>query len=202
VDLVFTSQNYHDYHDKFMGPADLGVFGKQVLTALKPGGVFVVIDHTARAGSGIEDADTLHRIDPEVVKKEMTAAGFVFDGPAMRCTTRRTRSPQKCRTRRSAVRRTSSCFVSASRRNRPLADTWAWDRGSGSLSTRRGHRRAIGMLLRQQELQARAHGRAVGSFAFAASFAFALTILSAQPAGAAVPDAIFADGYEALRLPD
>jgi predicted methyltransferase len=80
VDVVFTSQNYHDYHDKFMGPADLGVFGKQVLAALKPGGVFVVIDHTARAGSGIEDSETLHRIDPEVVKKEMTAAGFVFDG--------------------------------------------------------------------------------------------------------------------------
>jgi len=80
VDVVFTSQNYHDYHDKFMGPADLAVFGKQVLAALKPGGVFVVIDHTARAGSGIEDSETLHRIDPEVVKKEMTAAGFVFDG--------------------------------------------------------------------------------------------------------------------------
>ena len=80
VDVVFTSQNYHDYHDKFMGPADLGQFGKQVLAALKPGGVFIVIDHTARAGSGIEDADTLHRIDPDVVKKEMTAAGFVFDG--------------------------------------------------------------------------------------------------------------------------
>ncbi len=80
VDVVFTSQNYHDYHDKFMGPADLGAFGKQVLAALKPGGVFVVIDHTARAGSGIEDSETLHRIDPEVVKKEMTAAGFVFDG--------------------------------------------------------------------------------------------------------------------------
>jgi len=80
VDVVFTSQNYHDYHDKFMGPADLGQFGKQVLAALKPGGVFIVIDHTARAGSGIEDSDTLHRIDPDVVKKEMTAAGFVFDG--------------------------------------------------------------------------------------------------------------------------
>jgi predicted methyltransferase len=80
VDLVFTSQNYHDYHDKFMGPADLGTFGKQVLAALKPGGLFVVIDHTAPAGSGIDDTDTLHRIDPEVVKKEMTAAGFVFDG--------------------------------------------------------------------------------------------------------------------------
>lgn len=80
VDLVFTSQNYHDYHDSFMGPADLGVFGKQVLAALKPGGVFIVIDHTATAGSGLEATDTLHRIDPEVVKKEMTAAGFVFDG--------------------------------------------------------------------------------------------------------------------------
>ncbi|HEY2395637.1 MAG TPA: methyltransferase [Rudaea sp.] len=80
VDVVFTSQNYHDYHDKFMGPVDIAEFGKQVLAALKPGGVFVVIDHTAPAGSGIADTDTLHRIDPEVVKKEMTAAGFVFDG--------------------------------------------------------------------------------------------------------------------------
>jgi predicted methyltransferase len=80
VDLVFTSQNYHDYHDEFMGPVDLATFGKQVLAALKPGGLFVVIDHTAPAGSGIADTGTLHRIDPEVVKKEMTAAGFVFDG--------------------------------------------------------------------------------------------------------------------------
>lgn len=80
VDIVFTSQNYHDYHDKFMGPADLGAFGKQVLAALKPGGAFIVIDHSAPAGSGLEDTETLHRIDPEVVKKEMTAAGFKFDG--------------------------------------------------------------------------------------------------------------------------
>jgi len=80
VDVVFTSQNYHDYHDKFMGPVDAAEFGKQVLAALKPGGVFVVIDHTAKAGSGIADTETLHRIDPEVVKKEMTAAGFAFDG--------------------------------------------------------------------------------------------------------------------------
>lgn len=80
VDVVFTSQNYHDYHDKFMGPVDPGAFGKQVLATLKPGGVFIVIDHSAPAGSGAEDTDTLHRIDPEVVKKEMTAAGFVFDG--------------------------------------------------------------------------------------------------------------------------
>jgi predicted methyltransferase len=80
ADLVFTSQNYHDYHDKFMGPVDMGSFDKQVFNALKPGGLFVVIDHVAPAGSGISDTDTLHRIDPEVVKKEVEAAGFVFDG--------------------------------------------------------------------------------------------------------------------------
>ena len=80
VDLVFTSQNYHDYYDKFMGPVEPATFGKQVLAALKPGGLFVVIDHSAAAGSGTRDTDTLHRIDPEVVKKDMTAAGFVFDG--------------------------------------------------------------------------------------------------------------------------
>ena len=77
---MFTSQNYHDYHDPFMGPVDMAAFGKQVFGALKPGGVFVVIDHVAPAGSGIADTDTLHRIDPAVVKKEMEAAGFVFDG--------------------------------------------------------------------------------------------------------------------------
>ena len=48
--------------------------------APEPGGLFVVIDHVARAGSGIADTDTLHRIDPAVVKQEVEAAGFVFDG--------------------------------------------------------------------------------------------------------------------------
>jgi len=80
VDVVFTSQNYHDYHDPFMGPVDMKKFDKEVFDALKPGGVFIVIDHIAPAGSGISDTDTLHRIDPEVVKQEVEAAGFVFDG--------------------------------------------------------------------------------------------------------------------------
>ncbi len=80
VDLVFTSQNYHDYHDPFMGPVDMRKFDKQVYDALKPGGLFVVIDHVAPAGSGIADTNTLHRIDPAVVKREVEAAGFVFDG--------------------------------------------------------------------------------------------------------------------------
>jgi len=80
VDLVFTSQNYHDYPDKFMGSIDPAVLNKAVFDALKPGGIYLIIDHAAAAGSGMRDTDTLHRIDPEIVKKQVTAAGFVFDG--------------------------------------------------------------------------------------------------------------------------
>ncbi|MEO8808778.1 MAG: class I SAM-dependent methyltransferase [Rhodanobacter sp.] len=77
VDLVFTSQNYHDYHDFAV---NIAAFNKHVFAALKPGGLFVVIDHVAPAGSGIADTNTLHRIDPAAVKREVEAAGFVFDG--------------------------------------------------------------------------------------------------------------------------
>ena len=80
VDVVFTSQNYHDYPDKFMGNVDPVVLDKQVYQALRPGGMFVVIDHVAPAGSGMRDTDTLHRIDPAIVRKQAEAAGFVFDG--------------------------------------------------------------------------------------------------------------------------
>lgn len=80
VDLVFTSQNYHDYPDKFMGSIDPAVLNKAVFDALKPGGIYLIIDHAAAAGSGMRDTDTLHRIDPAIVKKQVTAAGFVFDG--------------------------------------------------------------------------------------------------------------------------
>ena len=80
LDLVFTAQNYHDMHDKFMGPADLSVVNRQVFKALKPGGVFLVIDHSAEAGSGLRNTEDLHRIDSAVVKAEVTAAGFIFEG--------------------------------------------------------------------------------------------------------------------------
>ena len=80
VDVVFTSQNYHDYHDPFMGPVDMAKFNKQVFDSLKEGGVYIVIDNVAPAGSGFADTDTTHRVDPEAVKKEVMAAGFLFDG--------------------------------------------------------------------------------------------------------------------------
>jgi predicted methyltransferase len=80
LDLVFTAQNYHDMHDQFMGPADLSVVNRQVFKALKPGGVYLIIDHSAEPGSGLRDTETLHRIDAAAVKAEVTAAGFIFEG--------------------------------------------------------------------------------------------------------------------------
>jgi predicted methyltransferase len=76
VDIVWTSDNYHDLHDPFFAPADLSVINKQIFAALKHGGTFMVVDHAAPDGSGLSDTDTLHRIDEAVVKKEVEAAGF------------------------------------------------------------------------------------------------------------------------------
>jgi len=80
LDAVFIRQNYHDLYDKFMGPADVPAFNKAVFAALKPGGVYVVLDHAAIAGTGIGATETLHRIDPARVKSDVLAAGFKLDG--------------------------------------------------------------------------------------------------------------------------
>lgn len=78
VDLVWTSDNYHDLHN---GPtADIAAFNKHVFSVLKPGGVFLIIDHVAAAGTGTSATSTLHRIDPEAVKTEVEAAGFKLAG--------------------------------------------------------------------------------------------------------------------------
>lgn len=78
VDLIWTSQNYHDLHN-FPG-IDVSVFNQLVFDALKPGGIYLILDHAAEPGTGTRDTSTLHRIDPEAVKKEVLAAGFVFVG--------------------------------------------------------------------------------------------------------------------------
>jgi predicted methyltransferase len=77
VDVVFTAQNYHDLHNF---PIDVVGFNKTILESLKPGGLYVVLDHSAAAGSGLQATKTLHRIDADVVKQEVTAAGFEFVG--------------------------------------------------------------------------------------------------------------------------
>ncbi len=83
LDEVFIRQNYHDLHDKFMGPADVPAFNRNVFAALKPGGVYVVLDHADSAGAGLKNTDTLHRIDKASVIAEVTAAGFKLDGESM-----------------------------------------------------------------------------------------------------------------------
>jgi predicted methyltransferase len=79
VDMVWTSQNYHDLHNKAFG-GDVSVVNKAAFAALKPGGTYIVLDHAAEKGSGARDTETLHRIDAEAVKKEVAAAGFVLEG--------------------------------------------------------------------------------------------------------------------------
>ena len=76
VDLVWTAQNYHDFKNPGMFYVDTEAMDKAIFAALKPGGLYVVIDHVAAPGSGTRDTGTLHRIDSEVVKKEVMAAGF------------------------------------------------------------------------------------------------------------------------------
>jgi predicted methyltransferase len=78
ADLVWTAQNYHDV--KNIPNVDMMVFNKSIYDALKPGGVFVVLDHVAPAGAAADPQDKLHRIDPAIVKREVTAAGFKFEG--------------------------------------------------------------------------------------------------------------------------
>lgn len=78
LDLVWTSQNYHDLHN--IPGFDVVAFNRRMFAALKPGGIYLVLDHAAAAGSGTRDTDTLHRIDPAVVKKEVLAAGFELAG--------------------------------------------------------------------------------------------------------------------------
>jgi predicted methyltransferase len=81
VDVVWTAQNYHDLHNPGAYHADdIAAFNKSVFDALKPGGVFLVIDYVAPPGSGFTQSPTLHRGDPEATKAEILKAGFVFDG--------------------------------------------------------------------------------------------------------------------------
>ena len=76
-DLIWTSQNYHDLHLTALH-FDIAAFDKLMFDSLKKGGTVVIVDHAARPGSGTSDTDKEHRIDEDLVKKEMKDAGFVL----------------------------------------------------------------------------------------------------------------------------
>jgi predicted methyltransferase len=63
-----------------MGKNDPSVLNDAVFQILKPGGTYVIIDHMAKPGTGLANTDTLHRVDPAIVRKEVEAAGFRFVG--------------------------------------------------------------------------------------------------------------------------
>jgi predicted methyltransferase len=80
LDLIWTSQNYHDLHLTRVH-IDPVALDRLWLSKLKPGGVLVIIDHAALPGAPVTaTADGLHRIDPAAARSEAEAAGFVFDG--------------------------------------------------------------------------------------------------------------------------
>lgn len=73
VDLVWTTENYHDLANGNIAGANAAVFA-----ALRPGGIYFVEDHSA-PGTGTSATSTLHRIDPAAVIEQVTAAGFVLE---------------------------------------------------------------------------------------------------------------------------
>ncbi len=73
LDLVTLMFNYHDFGH--MG-VDRAQVNRAVFAALKPGGMYVVADHSGRAGTGISEANTLHRIEEAFLRREVEAAGF------------------------------------------------------------------------------------------------------------------------------
>ena len=79
VDLIFTAQNYHDLHLAAFPAGLADTVDAALFKALKPGGVLLVIDHAAVAGSGTRDSNALHRIDPATVRTELEKAGFKFE---------------------------------------------------------------------------------------------------------------------------
>lgn len=80
LDMVFTSQNYHDYPAEFMGNNDPAMLNDAVFKMLKPGGTYIVIDHAAAPGTTLAQTRELHRIDPALVKQQAAKAGFEFVG--------------------------------------------------------------------------------------------------------------------------
>lgn len=81
LDVVWLHLFYHDLHTKLLqtrGATPAG-FNRAVYERLKPGGLYVVIDHVAATGTGTSRAESQHRIDPATVRAEVETAGFVLD---------------------------------------------------------------------------------------------------------------------------
>lgn len=79
VDIVFISMDYHDVYvtrgNKDWNP-DVDSYIAQIYHSLKDDGRLIVLDHSAKIGSGFTSTKTLHRIDEEFTRNEIEKRGF------------------------------------------------------------------------------------------------------------------------------
>jgi predicted methyltransferase len=79
LDLVVVVLFYHDFYWFETARARMN---QAVFAHLKPGGRYVVVDHSARPGDGATEVKTLHRIEEHLVRDEIEDAGFVYERSA------------------------------------------------------------------------------------------------------------------------
>ncbi len=72
VDVLF-------YHDTVWMKTDRAKMNRAIFAALKPGGVYAIVDHASREGKGTTETETLHRIEEKVVREEIALAGFKLE---------------------------------------------------------------------------------------------------------------------------
>jgi len=81
VDVVWTTLNYHDFKNARVGAGDgAAAINAAAFRALRPGGLYLVVDHDTAAGAGASQTSTLHRIEAALVRREVESAGFRLDG--------------------------------------------------------------------------------------------------------------------------
>jgi len=76
IDLFWITQNYHDLHIAQYGAVDMADFNRRVFAALKPSGVYFILDHQANPGTTTDQIAVLHRIEKAQIIREVEAAGF------------------------------------------------------------------------------------------------------------------------------
>jgi predicted methyltransferase len=67
------------YHDIIWQGVDRKVMNRHIFNALKPGGSFLIIDHSAKSGTGLSDVESLHRIDKQSIIDDLTSVGFKLE---------------------------------------------------------------------------------------------------------------------------
>jgi predicted methyltransferase len=70
------------YHDTVWWKIDRAQMNRAIFRALRSGGIYGIVDHSAKPGSGLADVETLHRIDEATLRSEIEAAGFLLAAEA------------------------------------------------------------------------------------------------------------------------